>query len=62
MKTYNQYLTEGILDGSIERVEKNGVPIYKVRAPYDGEVVLGYSSISSISNEETATSRASRGC
>jgi hypothetical protein len=55
MKTYNNYLTEGVLDGSIQEVDRNGIRSYLVRAPWPDEVVMGYTNFSSFIVHQTAT-------
>lgn len=58
MKTYNQYLTEGINNGTIPYREVDGVRIYQVRRPFPGEEVVGYVSTSDIQCYHTPTERA----
>jgi hypothetical protein len=60
MNTYNKYLTEGQLDGSIEERTEQGVNILRVRAPFKHEPVDGYTNFSSIFGEETITQQAGR--
>lgn len=55
MRTYNKYLTEGILDGSIPEIYRDGIRSYRVRAPRPGEVVMGYTNFSSFIVHQTAT-------
>jgi hypothetical protein len=59
-KTYNQYIQEGIENGTFEKIERDGVTLYKVRAPMDGEEVVGYSPSSAVGGKETLTERAER--
>ena len=54
-KTYNQYLTEGIQDGSIKEHTRDGVRCYGVRRPHPDEEVVGYVSFSGFLAEATAT-------
>lgn len=60
MKTYNNYLTKGIIDGSIKERYQDGVRIYEVRRPMDGEEVVGYCSFSAFSHDHTPTEIAGR--
>ena len=59
-KTYNQYVSEGVQDGTIKEFIIDGCRAYIVRAPLDGEEVVGYSPSSSVGTKETITERAER--
>jgi hypothetical protein len=55
-KTYNEYLTKGILDESIKSTEVDGVRCYVVRRPkMDSEAVMGYTNLSGLIVERTPT-------
>lgn len=56
--TYNKYITQGIIDGSIKRKDVGGIPVYNIRKPKKGEVVIGYINLSGFADNETATTRA----
>lgn len=51
---------EGLQDGSLKVEEFEGVRYIKVRAPLPGEEVVGYSSLSAFSHDNTPTEVASR--
>ena len=51
---------EYIEDGSLKVEEFEGVRYIKVRAPLPGEEVVGYSSLSAFSHDNTPTEVASR--
>jgi len=58
--TYNNYIAEGLEDGSLEVGEFEGVRFIKVRRPLPGEEVVGYSSLSAFSHDNTPTEVATR--
>jgi hypothetical protein len=45
-KTYNRYLTKGVIDETIETRIDDGVNVYLVRKPKEGEEVIGYVNLS----------------
>ena len=53
--TYNLYLMEGILDGTIKERKQDGVRVYCVRRPAPGEEVVGYTSFSGWQGQWTPT-------
>ena len=56
--TYNSYVQKGIMDGTIQEKEVDGIRVYGVRAPKPGEEVVGYVNLSSFYGAETPTRRA----
>ena len=58
--TYNRYITEGIQDGTIKEILKDGVRVYLVRAPKRGEVVMGYTNFSATVIHKTITEEAAQ--
>jgi hypothetical protein len=59
-KTYNNYIAEGLADGTLKVEEFEGVRFIKVRAPLPNEEVVGYSSLSAFSHDNTPTEVATR--
>jgi hypothetical protein len=55
MQTFNKYVTEGILDGTIKEDSFCGVRIYRVRRPKSGEEVVGYTNFSDLLATKTIT-------
>ena len=58
--TYNNYIAEGLKDGSLKVEEVEGVRFIKVRPPLPGEEVVGYCSLSAFSHDNTPTEVATR--
>ena len=58
--TYNNYIAEGLADGSLKVEEFEGVRWIKVRKPMAGEEVVGYCSLSAFSHDYTPTEVARR--
>ena len=58
LSSYNRYLTEGIIDGTIKEILKDGVRVYLVRRPLPNEEVVGYINFSSFLVTETPTNLA----
>lgn len=56
--TYNKYLTEGIQDGTIPYIMRDGIRVYKVRLPHKGEEVVGNISFSGWAEKLTPTQEA----
>jgi hypothetical protein len=57
-KSYNQYLTEGIINETIKTIYKDGVRVYLVRAPKLGELVMGHTNLSGLVIPKTITQEA----
>jgi hypothetical protein len=53
--TYNRYIMEGVLSGTIKEREVDGVRMYMVRRPRPGEEVVGYVSFSGFLAQSTLT-------
>lgn len=58
MKTFNRRIQEGINNGTIKSREIEGVTVYFVEPPREGEEVVGYES-SDCFSKDTPTERAS---
>lgn len=56
--TYNKYLTDGIQDGTIPYIMRDGIRVYKVRLPHRGEEVMGHTSFSGWVEKQTPTQEA----
>jgi len=58
--TYNSYLTEGIQNGAIKTITRDGVRHYLVRRPEPNEEVVHYQPLSAVGFDYTPTEKAGK--